>query len=190
MEISPQDARKSLDDVQRITEQTRRVLASGGAPYYLLLWGAIWLVGFTLTQFVDERAWVLGMVWGVLDLIGAIGSAWIGFRLSQRVRSQIMSVRIGLFWLALLGYAALLVFLSRPDSKELIALLIVVMAMFGYVAMGLWLNSAVIVWIGLGVTLLSLLGYFFLRDFFSLWMAVLGGGTLMASGWWMLKAWR
>jgi hypothetical protein len=37
---------------------------------------------------------------------------------------------------------------------------------------------------------MSLIGYYLLQPYYSLWMAFLGGGTLMVSGVYILRRWK
>jgi len=45
------------------------------------------------------------------------------------------------------------------------------------------------VWWGLIITALALIGYFWLADFFYLWMAALGGGGMIALGFYIRNRW-
>ena len=59
--------------------------------------------------------------------------------------------------------------------------------MMVYTIVGLWLWLAFVA-IGLGITALTLVGYFFLGVWFDLWMAVVNGGGLMLGGLWMRRS--
>lgn len=61
------------------------------------------------------------------------------------------------------------------------AMFIILFVMVGWMAMGLLFSFASIRW-GLTITALALIGYFFLSDIFYLWMAILGGGGMIALG--------
>ena len=57
--------------------------------------------------------------------------------------------------------------------------------MLFYCIAGLWFGRALI-YIGLGITVLTLIGYFFITtDLFLIWMAMVNGGGLILSGLWM-----
>ena len=56
-----------------------------------------------------------------------------------------------------------------------------------YVLGGLWLGLRLAV-AGIVLGLLTLLGYFLLRDYFLLWMAVVGSGALLIAGLWLKRA--
>ena len=59
--------------------------------------------------------------------------------------------------------------------------------MLVYTIAGLWVGHAFVV-IGLSITALTLIGYFFIGDTFDLWMAFVNGGGLMLSGLWMRRS--
>jgi hypothetical protein len=59
--------------------------------------------------------------------------------------------------------------------------------MLVYSIVGLWFGRAFVV-IGLSVTVLTLVGYFFLGNAFDLWMAFVDGGGLFLGGLWMRRS--
>ena len=56
-----------------------------------------------------------------------------------------------------------------------------------YTIVGLWVGAAFVA-IGLGITALTLVGYFFVGAWFDLWMAVVNGGGLVLGGLWMRRS--
>ncbi len=56
-----------------------------------------------------------------------------------------------------------------------------------YIIAGLWFGYAFVA-IGLGISALTLIGYFFVGDWFELWMAFVNGGGLMLGGLWMRRS--
>ncbi len=188
MQASREEAQQLLNEVERTMQRTRHALAAAGAPYYLILWGLIWAIGFTVEQFASPL--VTGWTWMVLDSIGGVLSFWIGYRQAQRVRSRSLGAHIGWFWLLLIVYGALWIWISAPQSERQFSLLITLYAMFGYVVMGLWLRVRGQVWLGLGVSGLAVLAYLLIPQVFYLTMGLLGGGLLILSGWWVLTRWR
>ena len=52
---------------------------------------------------------------------------------------------------------------------------------------GLWVGYAFVA-IGLGISALTLIGYFFVGYWFPLWMAVVNGGGLVLGGLWMRRS--
>jgi hypothetical protein len=60
-------------------------------------------------------------------------------------------------------------------------------SMMLYTIVGLWIGWAFVA-IGLGITALTLIGYFLAGNWFELWMAVVNGGGLMLGGFWMRRS--
>ena len=187
--VSPDEARQALNLVENTTRQMRRALAYGGMPYFLIIWGLVWMLGFGASHFLGADSAQAGMVWMVLDILGAIASFGVGAYLGRRVRSP-QGASIALFWLAWMLYAALIVYFARPQNGNQVSLLISLFAMMGYVSSGLLYRSRFLVALGLVVTAFIVIGYLAFPAFFNLWMAVLGGGSLIAAGVYILRAWR
>ena len=183
--MTTDEAQASLQLIEQVSRQTRRRLIMGGGAYYLILWGAIWFLGNLASQFLAGT--LAGRVWLLLDLVGIAGSFWIGYHRSSRIRSPLGN-RIGLIWLAILIYGALILWISDPQDANQANLLITLVVMLGYVLSGLWLGRLISA-VGILITLVALLGYLAIPSYFSLWMAVFGGGVLFVSGFLMLRRW-
>jgi hypothetical protein len=186
MKVTREEAQKSLEDIQLVMARMRRTIAIGGTPYYMILWGAVWFLGYLASHFIHSV--LQGWIWVSLVVVGTVLSAYLGFRSGVQVRMQ----RVAEPWLlaiAIVGYGALWLWVAQPKTPEQISLLIVTFTMFGYVIMGLLVERTA-AWVGLLVTFLALVGYYLLREYFNLWMAFLGGGTLMASGAFIMRKWR
>ena len=78
--------------------------------------------------------------------------------------------------------------MSRTSDRKISAYWATV-PMFAYIIMGLWLDRFFLV-LGTLVTLATLAGYYFITDYFFLWMAVVGGGSLVAGGVFIRKNWK
>ncbi|NKB72504.1 MAG: hypothetical protein GKR89_35960 [Candidatus Latescibacteria bacterium] len=178
------DALDDINQIRRIMDQTRRAIMASGTGYILIVWGAVWLLGFSARQFLASDT--VNIVWAVLVVVGIVASIGLGRRYDSTVRGE-LSWRIGVFWVALFGYSFLWQHILSSALPEV--LFIVTVVMFGYIVLGLWLGNF-LVWLGFGVTGLALLGGYFSPAYFALWMAVLGGGALMGSGVYILTRWK
>ncbi len=78
-------------------------------------------------------------------------------------------------------YCVTAIGVAWPSDGKQMAMFIILFVMVGWMAMGLLFSFASIRW-GLTITALALIGYFFLSDIFYLWMAILGGGGMIALG--------
>ena len=186
MKVSRDDAQEALNSIQQVTTHTKRAIASGSSPYYMILWGIIWFLGF-ISDF-SIKGMTGGWVWIGLVGIGSVISVIIGFRSSLRVRVT-GNKRFTLLPVAVIVYSLLVIWISQPLSGEQISVIIVLFAMLGYVIMGILVEPAAI-WVGIITTGLTLIGYFLLLPYYNLWMAFLSGGTLVAGGLYILRKWK
>ncbi len=187
--ITPEEAREALQLVEETTRQLRRSLAHGGMPYFLIIWGLVWTLGFGATHFWGVTSPEAGIVWNVLVLLGAIASFGVGAYLGKRVRNP-QGLQIAFFWLIWIVYSVLIVYFAHPRTGDQASLLISLLAMMGYVVSGLFYRSRFLAGLGLAVTVTMIVGYLAFPAYYNLWMAVLGGGSLIAAGAYILYAWR
>jgi hypothetical protein len=54
-----------------------------------------------------------------------------------------------------------------------------------YCLIGIWVRGARMLMAGMTLAALTLFGFFFLKQYFALWMAVVGGGGLVLGGFWL-----
>ena len=197
--LSKSEAQAALDEISSVISTTQKAIASGPAAPLLIMWGVIWVIGYSVTQFSPQHA---GLAWMGLVFAGSAASWWVGWKMQATVSSP-NDWKIGVFWMVLFGYAIVWMFLLAPAdlpkgeewatkhpflSKQIGAFFATI-PMFAYVVGGLWFGSF-FVWLGLIVTALTLGGYYFLEDYFSLWMALTGGGSLILAGLYVRKFWR
>ena len=189
MNVSPSEAQEALAAIQAMVQKTRRFLSSSGAYAFFIIWGAVWLVGFLANQFLSEE--IVGYLWMGLDILGGLLSWIVGVRMSRSVRSATGGVsgkRIAWFWILLVLYMIALIAVTWPVDVKQIAVIIVLVLMIGWLAMGLLL-SFFSVRLTLAITALALISYFLLPGYFHLLMAFLGGGGLIVLGLYIRSRW-
>ena len=148
-----------------------------------MLWGAVTFVGYVIAFATPSRA---GYAWIALCVAGVVGSVAIGA--ASRRRSGVNTFNARAFVAFLLFAAFGLVWsvaVGHFNPRQLGAFWASYF-MLAYSIAGLWLGSAFVA-IGLGVTALTLTGYFFVGPWFELWMAVVYGGGLTLGGFWMRR---
>ena len=213
MEISPKEARESLAQAQDAAARMRKLLACRGADALFVIWGVVWFLGYLGNEFAPRLlialarggevrdatyAWTLNGLWLALIALGIALSVVVWKRRSPTMTRG--GVRTGLFWLLLYVYVDIWIFLLWPFIKvegaaesvrfwRHMGAIGATVPMFAYVVMGLWLDHFMI-WIGLAVTGLALLGLFLVPVWFWIWMAVVGGGTLIGTGLLVRNRWR
>ena len=191
MDVSPQDARASLDQVQDVTTRTRRSVASSTGGPIFMVWGLVWIVGMLIIQWRPHWS---GRAWTTLDVLGFAATLLIVFSQRANVKpspaGRRQGLRICIFWLSLIPFMAVWVTLLQPiDELQLFAFICTV-PLFALVVMGLWLESYSLVVVGFAVTGSVLLGYTQFPKHFGLWMALTGGGTMFVVGLLMRLRWR
>jgi hypothetical protein len=187
--ISPDEAEEALAAIQRTTQKARHSFASSGAYIYLIITGVVWLVGFTATQFLSGS--IVAYIWVGISILGSAVSIPLGARMGSRIHSPAFGTsarRIGLFWLLLILYGIAAIVIARPTDGRQVTLLVILFIMLGQMSMGLVLSFSA-VWWTLPITALALVGYFLFPGFFYLWMAVLGGGGMIALAIYIRSRW-
>jgi hypothetical protein len=198
--ITPEEARASLAEIDRIILHTRQTIARAGSAPIVILWGIIWMIGFADVQFFPQSPhWF----WMILDLVGIVGSFRLGRWGRKSPTKNNYGGRIGISWLVLFAFGGIWLCLLGPwdllTSQQMahhgleldrkIAAFWCTVPMFAYVLMGLWLDRFFI-WLGALVTVATLVGYYGIENYFFLWMAVVGGGSLVAGGLFIRKNWK
>jgi len=199
--VSPtkDEAQAALTEIDRVIARTRTAIAQGPSAPILFLWGSIWMVADATTQFHPQA---LQWLWWVLDLIGVLGTWWLARRHRVRVKRP-GAWRYGVFWGVIFFYAILWMNLLvpvkwpetaqqwvsfEPTFRRLTAYFHTI-PMFAYVIGGLFAGRFFIA-LGLLVTALILVGFCWVPDYFYLWLAITGGGSLILSGVFIRKFWR
>ena len=189
MNVSPSEAAESLKVIQSMMQKTRHSIASSGAYIFLIITGSIWLIGFLATQFLSGS--IVAYIWIGITILGSALSIFLGTRMGKRVRSSSVNAtakRAGLFWLFLVLFGIAAIAIAHPTDGKQITMFIILFIMLGQLAMGLLLSFSS-TWWALPITALALIGYFLLPGFFYLWMAILGGGGMIALALYIHSRW-
>ena len=189
MDVSPNEAEEALTSIDLMAQKTRHSIASSGAHISLIITGAVWMIGFLATQFLQGA--IVAYIWIGASIIGAALATVLNMRMGKRVHiptAGVTAKRIGTVWLLLAVYCLAALAVTWPLDGMQLTVLIILIVMVGWLAMGLLL-SFVSVWPGLVIIALVLIGYFFLTDIFYLWMAILGGGGMIALGLYIRYRW-
>ena len=184
MSIESREATEALADIKRIADRVRQSRFYNLASLILILWGALVFAGYVLSYMLPRHA---GTVWIAIDLLGVIGSVAISLLIHQKSGARTFDGRVaaalacffafGLFWS---------VGMAHFGPREMNAFW-ATFFMLPYTIAGLWLGWAFVA-IGLGITALTLIGYYWSGPYFELWMAAVNGGGLMLGGLWMRRS--
>jgi len=205
MDITREEARRSLEDIQDAAERTRKMAAYAGADLCFIIWGVVWVAGFLATHFIPPAfgyrpvvGILVSSIWSVLVVTGIVSTVLIT-RGRTAVRTRADS-RMGWLWWLFYMYIWIWFLLLSPfievrghEQSQMfwrhVGALSATIPMFMYTVMGLWLDMYML-WLGLFVTALTLAGLYLLPSVFYIWMAAAGGGTLIATGLLVRNRWR
>lgn len=207
MEAQPQDVRQALDDIEQTAQKAQRRESYKGADIIFMVWGVTWIIGFLIQHFFrdasvqlgDCKAYVGGWAWNILVPIAIVVTLLVSRR---RIPTQsVLDKRMGALWGLLFAYFFMVLFVLQPvidldrlyseSGQRSFLAAIVLVPMLAWVLMGLFSNnSRYIMWMGLAITAANLFGFFALGAWYYLWMAVTGGGTMIAAGIITRRAWR
>ena len=194
---SRDEARAALAAVDAAQAETRRNIAKSCAGPALIWWGLIWIVMMGYAQFHSGP----NHLWWVFMSAGFVGQVAIQKIWPPSIK-QAPNWKAAAFWFGIFVYAGLFVVLLEPwsllnnlssaDSAMMdrkITAYCSIVPMFAYVIIGPWVSRFFVI-LGLLMTALILVGYYFVPNWFYLWVGVIGGGTLILSGIFIRKFWK
>lgn len=180
MSLSRDEAAERLKEVETTSAASARLFGYSAAAPYFVLWGLVWAGGYAFGALQPELrnvGWMVGIG------VGTLGSALLGYRWSSRGsaalgQSVALSVVIAVFFV-LVGT------MVQLKARQVDAFVPLVFSA-AYVIAGIWAGARYVV-CGLVVAAATVAGYYFAGDAFGLWMAAVGGGTLLLTGLWMTR---
>lgn len=180
MPVSPADAQAALRDISRAEQTSAKVYGYRHFSPHLFLWGIIWAFGYGAC-YVNPQ-W--GVFWPALALLGTIASFWIGWN-TKPAQSTGHDWRYLATALAVFAFIGAIFAVMPPQSDAQIGAFFPILVALFYALIGIWSRGARLLITGIAVAVLTLGGYFFLPQYFTLWMAAVGGGALVLGGAWL-----
>jgi len=183
MNISPEEAARALGEIEASRTAMRTAIRNYRGHYHLWLWGGIWVAVAMLAEFHGPR------IRFRLELAGFATTVLIILRQKAQIRSPGRDRFLGML-AAIIVYANVWPYVlgGPPNSKCGFAYGALV-AMFCFVVSGIWFCSYLL-WVGLVVSALILVGLFCFPAIFWWWIAIFGGGTLIGTGFYVRFFWR
>ena len=156
------------------------------ASLMLIMWGALVFAGYLVTSFLLPRyaGYALDRASISAGVAGSVAISAFGYRQVRRsdLRCQDADRVPAVLRLRFPLHQRLGHFTPRQMGTFW-----PIYFMLLYIIAGLWVGHAFVV-IGLGISALTLVGYFLIGDWFDLWMAFVNGGGLMLGGLWMRRS--
>ncbi|MBW7454977.1 hypothetical protein ACFOLF_03090 [Paenibacillus sepulcri] len=176
----PQQALQDIDFIKRLIARNQSKLASS-IPY-MFIWGTYLMIGFIGMQF-NQTCWPI-WYWSIAAVLGGLLSALTGIRQSRRGLFAKDGGAIGwMFWLPFLVILAAGSFMMAADiiRMEYAAFFWFMLVGIAYVSMGPLAGKGPVI-LGIWFVVLSMLTRLFLVDYQYLVFGLLGGGSILATG--------
>jgi hypothetical protein len=179
--IDSKQARAALSDIDEMVRRVRQSQTYDVASLIMILWGVLVFAG-------DIATWLWlrdgNQIWIAVDVAGSAGTlAIIYSRTSGRGFDFRMLVAYVLFFA--FGYFCTSV-LGHFTPRQMGTFWPIYFMLF-YAVVGMWFGYAFVA-IAIGISVLTLIGYFYVDGAaFLLWMAFVNGGGLLLGGLWMRR---
>ena len=182
MSLTPNEAAQSLRDVTETEQRSTELHHYRNSAPFFWWWGSYWVLGYGATAFWPWEAW---KIWSGLSVVAMLGHSLIVRHVHRDNPAAGRDWRWGaagmIFWVFLIGTFAIVGF----NGLKVGAFTPLLMGA-AYAIAGLFFGIRFLV-TGFAVMVATILGYFFLREYFAIWMAIVGGGALILTGFWMRK---
>ena len=188
MVVDRKEAKALLKDVEGTQQRAREVLLYARTGDHLILWGIIWGIGYTGAHLLAARnAQFIAPLWFVLILFGGVMSV-VGVAETRRrshEEKRTTDVRPALGVLASLFFIWLWIYLGHLGWREQVAFAPTLFGTLFFVT-GLWAGRLLSL-LGAALVALTLVGYVWAGGWYDIWMAVVGGLSLIAAGFWLRR---
>jgi hypothetical protein len=184
MTIDSKQAIEALNEIDTIVRRVRQSRIYNVASLMLIMWGALVISGNIASHLWPRQA---GYVWIAVNAIGVAGSVVVGAFVSRRMSVRSLDLRMVAAFALFFAFGILWSIGLGHFTPRQLSVFWPTYTMMLYTIVGLWVGWAFVA-IGLGITALTLIGYFFAGNWFELWMAVANGGGLVLGGLWMRRS--
>lgn len=181
--IDSKQASEALADIDYIVQRVRQSQIYELASLAAVWWGVLVFAGNVVTWAFPVYA---GSAWIIVDLLGVGGLVALRLLNPPRAHAAMFDIRFLLMFALFFAFGHVCTsVLGHFGPRQLGAFWPIYFMLF-YALAGLWFGYAFVA-IGLGITALTLTGYFYIGEAFPLWMAFVNGGGLILGGLWMRR---
>ena len=183
-DIDAKQAAQALNDIELIVQCVRQSRTYDIASQMMILWGVLVFVG-NIATFASPRYG--GYIWIGVNTVGALGAIAISMFRFPGAGGKGFDARMTVAFLLFFAFGLLCSKVFGHFGPREMGAFWPIYFMLLYCLAGLWFGRAFVA-IGLGITILTLIGYFFITGgAFLLWMAAANGGGLILGGLWMRR---
>jgi hypothetical protein len=181
--IDRQQAKAALADIDDVVHRVRQSRIYDLNSRIMVLWGVLAFAGNVATWLWPRYG---GHIWIAVDVVGVAGMFAISVSDYARTRVRSFDLRVLVVFLLFFAFGHFCSDVLGHFTPRQQGTFWPIYFMLFYAIAGLWFGYAFIA-IGLGITALTLIGYYFIGEAFPLWMAFVNGGGLILGGLWMRR---
>ncbi len=181
--IDSKQASEALAEIDDIVQRLRQSQLYELASLAALWWGVLVFAGNLVTWLWPVYAIY---AWPAVDILGVGGLVAIRLLNPPQAYAAAFDIRLLLVFALFFAFGYLCTNVIGHFGPRQLGAFWPIYFMLFYMLAGLWFGYA-FVGIGLGITALTLIGYFFIGEAFPLWMAFVNGGGLILGGLWMRR---
>lgn len=177
----------ALQDIEFIKQlMARNQQKLDQSPPFLFIWGTYMMVGFIGMQF-NHTVWPM-WYWGIASIIGSALSALVGMRQSRGAAKQEGGSMGWMFWLPFLivMLSGSFMTLTGVVKMEYVSLFWLNLIGIAYASMGPLVGKGPVI-LGIWFIVLSVLIKLFFLDYQFLALGLLGGGSMLLTGWFLQR---
>jgi hypothetical protein len=183
--IDSKEARQALSDIDEMVRRVRQSQTYDLASLTMIFWGVLVFAGNLATYLWPSFA---DYTWITVYIAGIAGSFAASAFNHSRTGVRGFDVRVLLVYLLFFAFGFFCTKVLGHFTPRRVGAFWPIYFMLFYSMAGLWFGYAFIA-IGLGITALTLVGYFYIAGWsFLPWMAFVNGGGLILGGLWMRRS--
>jgi hypothetical protein len=180
--IDSKEAAAALSDINDMVARVRRSRIYDQASQIAIISGALVFTGNIANFFAPGYAF---FIWPAVNVLNVVAVAAISLMQGPTAGMGTFDFRVLAAFLLFFAFGLLCSSVLGHFGPREMGTFWPIYFMLFYCIAGLWFGRAFLA-IGLAITMLTLIGYFFITSAaFLLWMAMVNGGGLIVSGLWM-----
>jgi hypothetical protein len=177
MSVTHEDAAEALRLVREAGDRSETLRGYQSASPHLILWGCVYAAAYSFSYF---RPHLAQWPWLVLVPIASVGDIIIGKRDRSGGDWTIFPILFCTFLVFILATAAIM----QPHDPNQMGAFVPLVVAACYIALGVGAGKRIL-YTGVALGVLTLVGFFAFPAIFLLWMAVVGGGAMVLGGLWL-----
>ncbi|HBD93783.1 MAG: hypothetical protein A2015_00765 [Spirochaetes bacterium GWF1_31_7] len=173
------NAMEELNDLKKIMKSTsNKAMKSSG--WFFILWGSIWIIGFSVGQFFNN----FNIVWSILNIFGIITSIFLSKVLYGKNNKFIFPkilFKIFLISVGVIIFDIIIIWMFNLKTIQNITLLIILSTALCYFIIGVFNNNLLII-LAILLVFFCIIGYIFFIKYLYLFAGVSCGSSLILTG--------